>query len=264
MKYLLYKTDGSVDVIQTYNKMELPELQKMVGGNIEFAPSDKEDGSTLMCNEDGLGEMLPMNPFFKPKHQLFYVGNILMGKEVKSYDSEGKYDGIEFVGFDDDEAEKYMRTPLSYSKEMFAKNKVYTIISIGEAFGNTTCSRIKCTGDFTSSDQPIFKRNEKGSRQKFTLRNLTSNEALLFEGATLPFKVDGETGNVIRMNALINLSGNPEEIKNFIETKNVNKFFNAFDRINLCEGDKEILLYPESPTFSKMVEDRRANQKNNG
>jgi hypothetical protein len=264
MIYLYYKTDGSVERIESEKPLEYARLSELVGegGMIEFAP-EEDDGSVPMCNEEGLLLMLPRNPFFAPKHQPFYVGNILLGKNVMSDD------GIEFHGFDESEVEKFVRKPIGYDQSLFKKDKVFTIIAIGDFMAQTTRSSVKSTGEMYKGT-PVFKKNEKGARSKFTLRNLESPETLLFEGVDLPFKIDGEvtvnqnngfTSTLVRGNALINLVGDADEIKKYIETKNLNPFFNAFDRINHCEGqEKETLLYTEAPTDSRMVLDKRQAQ----
>jgi phosphosulfolactate synthase (CoM biosynthesis protein A) len=52
----------------------LEDLQKMVGGYIEFVPYG---GGTVCCNEEGLLKKLPQNK----KHPAF-VGDIVFGETV--------------------------------------------------------------------------------------------------------------------------------------------------------------------------------------
>lgn len=263
MIYLYYKTNGEMEKIESEKPLEYARLSELVGegGMIEFAP-EEEDSSVPMCNKEGLCLMLPRNPFFAPKHQPFYFGNILLGKNV--YGKEG----TEFHGFSEDEVEKYVRKPIGYNQELFKKDRVFTIISIGDFMGETTRASVKSTGEMYKGT-PAFKENKKGARSKFTIRNLESQETLFFEGVDLPFKIDSEitteanngfTSTTMRCNALINLVGEADTIKRYIKNKNLNPFFKAYDRINLCEGEKETLLYTDSITDSRMVMEKREAQ----
>lgn len=264
MIYFLYKTNGSVETYNTKEKMALKEFQDLVGGNIEFAP-EEADGSVPMVNEDGLGLMLPRNPFFKPAHQPYYVGDILHGKMIDTDE------GMEFVGFDEEEAPKFLRKVIGYDASTFSKNQVFTVITIGDFMGQTTRTEIKATGEMYKGVAPIFKENKKGVRKMFTVKKLDDPETLLFKGTDLPFKIDSEivreasngfTNTSMLCNALINLVGDAEEIKKYIETKNLNPFFSSFDRINLCEGEKETLLFTDVPTDSRLVMGKREEQAN--
>ena len=262
MKYHLYRTDGTMEVLSTETKFDLNKLQELVGGNIEFAPTEP-DGAKPMVNEDGLGLMLPRNPFFKPYHQAYYVGNILLGKDVETSK------GTDFVGFDDDESDKFIRKPIGYDQSIFKAGKTFTMISIGDFLAQTTRNEIKATGEIYKG-VPVFKENKKGVRSKFTVKKLDDPDTLFFEGTDLPFKIDGEvetlstngmTSRIMRGNAMINLVGDPVIIKEWVTTKNLNPYFSGLDRINLIEGeDKETLLFTDVPTTSRMVMDKREKQ----
>lgn len=261
MKYIHYRTNGTVEIVESEKPLELKQLQDLVGGNIEFAPQE-ENGGVPMVNEDGLGLMLARNPFFKPPHQAYYVGDILLGKMVAGEE------GDDFVGFTDEELPKYMKKPIGYDQSIFKANKVFTFITIGDFMGQTAKSEIKSTGEIYKG-VPVFKENRKGAKKKFAFRKLDDPETLIFEGYDLPFKIDGEitveqsngfTSRVIRGNALLNLCGDPEVIKDWVKNKNINPFFSAFDRINHIDGETETLLFTDVFTDSRLVEEKRESQ----
>ena len=72
MLYYYALANGMVRWIVRKKPLPLEELQKMVGGNIEFA-----DEGTVCCNEEGLLIGLPRNKVH-PK----FVGNIIFGRTV--------------------------------------------------------------------------------------------------------------------------------------------------------------------------------------
>lgn len=143
----------------------------------------------------------------------------------------------------------------------FKKDEVVTIIGIGDFMAQTTKGQAKATGQTTSEGKPIFKENKKGARKLFTLRNLDKKDTLVFAG-DVPFKVDSEavitgqglTTRIIRGNACINLVGDREVIKDYINNHNLNESFTAYDAVMLIVGDKEMPLYPEVPTQHAVVE----------
>lgn len=267
MKYIYYKTDGTSEIIESVDPLKLEKLQELVGGDIEFAP-EEPDGSYYCVNEEGLLNHLPENQFARYRNQSVkggFRGNVIHGKmECTKTD-----DGDEFVGFSDDEVEKFMRTKLEINKKLFEKDKVFTFIGIGSFMAQTTRTELKSLG-FEHGGRPAFKDNKKGARKKFTV-DTVKDDLLIFEGTDLPFIVDGEqvsessngfTSRVIRGNALINLIGKPEEIIEYVKNKNLNPFFDAYDRINLVgKGDIETLLFPDLPPSCRMVADRQQRQR---
>ena len=261
MKYLYYKTDGTRDILETTEPFTLEKLQELVGGNIEGAPIE-DDGVRLFVNEDGLAKMLPRNPFFKPFGVPYYVGNIVMGKE-KLTES-----GVEFVGFDDvEEVAKHDRKLIGYDQSIFQAGKIFTAISIGDFKAETTRHELKSTGELFKN-VPTFRANVRGAKDKFIYKKLDDPDTLVFEGNELPFKTDSEIAPTkefvdltIRGNAMINLAGNPDVIRDWVMHKNLNPFFFGFDRINHIDGAKETLLFPNSPTISRMVMKLREDRK---
>jgi hypothetical protein len=86
MKYLLLKTDGTIETLHRNSPLELADLQDLVGGYIEHVLIS--NGLSALMNEEGRLMGLPQNPFL-PAH----VGNIVIGRNENS----------EFVGLHDDE-----------------------------------------------------------------------------------------------------------------------------------------------------------------
>ena len=74
MIYYYVKADGTLERVYRRKEISLEDLQKMVGGYIEFVPYG--DG-TVCCNEEGLLKGLPKNKIH-PK----FVGNIVFGHTV--------------------------------------------------------------------------------------------------------------------------------------------------------------------------------------
>lgn len=259
MKYVLYKTDGTHEIIERSKPLEYNEESRLVGGRIEFSENfEGNKGSSLLCNEEGMVNNLKPNPFFTPLYQEHFYGDIVEGK----MDDEG-----EFVGFSDDELE--IRTPKAISKKLFEKDKVFTFIGIGDFMAQTTKLQLKSTGD-EYQGLPVFKDAKKGARKKFTIRKVTNTETLIFEGNT-PFGTDadivtvdeatGFTSRSFRGNALINLSGDPDTIRTWVKEKNLNPFFTAYDRINhVAQNGKETLLFLNRFASCKMVADRQQQQ----
>lgn len=113
MKYLLLTTTPGVKhVIHTPKRLELEQLQRLVGGLIEFAPVPEQYRQELklpqdaiaIVNEEGLCNNLPPNPFFacigktldgEPVDSIYY-GDVLIGHDVMDEDS-----GRDFMGYTD-------------------------------------------------------------------------------------------------------------------------------------------------------------------
>ena len=247
MEYVLYKTDGTREVLKRTEPMKYEELSKLVGGMIEYAQAYKgrveHQNEEICVNEEGLVNNLPVNPFFTPLHQENYRGDIVQGY----VDDKG-----EFLGFD--EASPYFHEVKIIHPLMFVADKVFTIIQIGGFIANTTRGELKATGR-SQLGNPIFKEVKKGARRTFTIRNLKDAETLIFEGLAkdLPFHIDGDEKikvndsfitSTIRGNALFNLHGEPEVIKDWVQHKNLNMFFTAYDKINhINEKGEETLLF---------------------
>lgn len=253
MKYILFKIDGSHELIESEKALEYEACKDLVGGDIEFI-TEMNNGSVLAINKDAFVEMQPRNPFFKPETRDYFSGNVLLGKIADN----------NFCGFDDEEVKEHIIDPIGYEQVSFKKNKVYTIISIGDSVSHTTRSVIRATGEMYRGS-PTFTDNFKGATVKFVVPNLDSGEALLFEGAELPFTIDGEASedSKPRINGLINLCGDKEVINEYVIKHNKNPFFNAYDRVNVIDGDVETLLYPTAHTHSKVILDRRVAQESN-
>ena len=85
MIYSHVKADGRIETIESEKPLGLPELQRLVGGFIEFTTAP--DLTVLCVNEEGLLKGLPRNARY----------NWLRGDVV-----EGRYmsgaDGVVFVG----------------------------------------------------------------------------------------------------------------------------------------------------------------------
>jgi hypothetical protein len=252
MKYILFKIDGSHEIVKSVTPLEYDAIVGLVGGEFEFVTEMQEKDVVLVVNKDTFADMQPRNPFFKPETRDFFSGNVLLGKMV-----EGK-----FCGFEDDEVTNHIKEPIGYEQTMFKKNRVYTIISIGDSVAHTTRGVIRATG-FMYHGSPTFTDNYKGANIRYVVPNIDSNEALLFEGTDLPFTIDGEIDedSKARINGLINLSGDKEVINEYIIKHNKNPFFSAYDRINIIDGDVETLLYPLAHTHSKVILDKRSAQE---
>lgn len=141
------------------------------------------------------------------------------------------------------------------------KDTVLTIIGIGDFMGSTFRRQVKATGQ-EQGGRPIFKETKKGSRKMFMMRNLNNKDTLIFKG-DIPFAIDGDvstqTANgfistIIRGNACLNLVGDANIVKDYIENHNLNENFSAFDHVLLIDGEKEIPLYPDTPTAHAVIE----------
>ncbi len=75
-------------------------------------------------------------------------------------------------------------------------------------------------------------RKRKTAYQEFELGDST----LVFEGDA-PFKADTESNGTMHGNACLNFVGNIEDVKSFVETKNLNEKFNRPDCIMMVKPD---------------------------
>lgn len=72
--YIVFKTDGTKQKIESHRRLQLAQIQKLVGGYIERTRISYDRKSTeAWVNEDGLLLRLPTNPYY-PK----LVGNIVL------------------------------------------------------------------------------------------------------------------------------------------------------------------------------------------
>lgn len=230
MIYLLYKTNGEVEEIDTdRSTLPLARIQDYVGGYIE----PMVDGDVYCyVNEDGLQKMLPRNPFY-PK----YVGNIIAGKLCDVETNKGETTTKGFFGFDDkEEIKKYQKKIVAYPQELFRAGKVFTQVTIGDFVPTTFEAIFKSTGSFMGG-QPIFTEDLKGSKAKFFVRNLEDSETLLFSGR-LPFEV--ETGVIPQGKAMFYFRGDMEKIKDYVQNKNLNPFFTAHERVCHLSDDNKV------------------------
>jgi len=258
MKYILYKVDGTHEVLERETKIEYEELSKLVGGMVESSESfeDNEAHHTIFLNENGISEGLKPNPFFTPMYQENFLGDIVEG----IVDENGDFVGDDLV---------VIREVKKISPLLFEKDRIFHIIAIGGFIANTTRGIVKSTGQ-TSDGKPIFKEAKKGARKLFTLRNLTDKDVMIFENET-EFTIDGEvkqnagngmTCSTIRGNALFNLHGDIDRIREFVKKSNINPFFTAYDRINHIGADNETetLVFMDRFASCQMVADRQQGQ----
>jgi hypothetical protein len=86
MHYVVARVDGSVEVLERKNPLELKELQNLVGGYIEMVSisgtlmNRNARNLTAMVNEEGLLIDLPKNPFFSGLR-----GNVVLGRYEDEY-----------------------------------------------------------------------------------------------------------------------------------------------------------------------------------
>ncbi len=131
----------------------------------------------------------------------------------------------------------------------------YTVFKIG---GMAATGRLSIKIKKYVNGRPVFaSKGEKAmGRKQFFLT--VDHETLLFEGWDLPFKANTEYRS-FTMNAMMNLVGDKEVIKDYIENKNLNPDFTRKDFILIWDAEnystegKNELLYPEAETTSKMV-----------
>lgn len=242
MKYILYKASGEYEILVREKPLEYKELSALVGGMIEFAPVD--EGEPEMCmNEEGMYTLKP-NPFIKPKYQEAYFGDIIVGEKT---DKDG-----DFVGWDDSvDVEAMVKKPAQIHPALFEKGKRFTIVYVGDSMPMTGLSTLVATGERMNGGDPVFKEDKKGARKKFGLRVLKNKDTLIFEG-DVPFSnnIKGDTSGGMTctrmiMNGLINLAGDIDVIRDYVENKNINPWFTMYDRvIHQAPNEVEMLVFP--------------------
>lgn len=244
MKYAYYKADGTSQLIERPDRLNLEELQKLVAGDIEAYQTT--DGASVYINEEGRLNDLPKNPFFPEDLR----GDVLVTGGV---DDEG-----EDKSLPDD---YQLRTLAVLPAQLFVEGNKFTIVWISESLPATVRGEIKMTGGKYHNGNPLFK--VRGKRTPSAWRT-SNSELMIFEGWDLPFKNDQP--NRILMNALYNFSS-PEktELAKFIEEKQINPFFIQKDRINYINADgSEELLFPNQPPSSQRIADLQSAQLKDG
>jgi hypothetical protein len=100
---------------------------------------------------------------------------------------------------------------------------------------------------------------QRGKRREVYLD--VAADDILLEGWDLPFKTDGEAGGVMAGNACYNLVGDPEAIRQCIESKAVipvseeskSKIIVSRVKRTNCSDDGQDLLYPDISTGHSVV-----------
>lgn len=118
---------------------------------------------------------------------------------------------------------------IKLNPKLFEKDTVLTVISFPDVVFKMV---VKVTGE-KSIGRPIFKLYRRGERKKFVINGLYSQKTLIFEGNDLPFEIYEATKNMpARINSQLNLLGKPKVIKHWIKCKNLNPYFNKFEKIS--------------------------------
>ena len=75
----IFRVDGTVERLpSTVDKMDLPTIQKIVGGYVEHL--GVKGAGDLWCNEDGLSKGLPINDRASDKMGILVVGDVIIEK----------------------------------------------------------------------------------------------------------------------------------------------------------------------------------------
>lgn len=253
-KYAIYRTDGTFEILKT-KKLTLEQLQKIVDGNIEAYTT--VDGDYIYLNEEGRLQNLPRNPFYAEDLR----GNVIV---TAGLDEEGEDKGL---------PEDYkLRELAQLPKQLFEKDKKFTIFWIADSMPMTVKSEIKTCGYKGDSNKPIFKVRGKRTASLWRTNN---SELMIFEDWDIPLKVDSEIqrkathgfgSTTMRMNAMYNLGGMKyEEMREYIKENQINPFFILYDHINYINGKNEdSLLYPEAPATNQRIADMQSKQLKDG
>jgi len=151
---------------------------------------------------------------------------------------------------------------LNHQVTKFKKDEIIHVFGISSFMATTTHQVWKATGIETPEGQPIVKENKKGSRKTYVIK-INEPDMLVFVG-DVPFVTDSErpavdsgTGMMVTSysgNACINLVGDIQVIKLFIEDFNLNKNFTKFDTVIHLDGKIETPVFPESDTHHSVVQ----------
>ena len=136
-----------------------------------------------------------------------------------------------------------------------------TTFEISSCMAMTVKREIQICGEL--NDKITFRIH--GQRKMFYLPKFNES-ALIFEGWDLPIKTDGDISiqgpvfktSTMRGNACLNLVGDIQLIKEWVQSKNLNENFTRFDEVIHIDGDKETPVFPEVPTHHAVVERIRA------
>ena len=142
-------------------------------------------------------------------------------------------------------------------KNIFKVGSKYTLYKISEGMAMTCKTEIKVKEVRDDGNSVIFSKPR--GRKMFILplesRHYQSAPMLPFVGAIFdgwdqPIKCDSETGNIMRGNACYNFVGLPLEIKEWIETSQLNPFFElgnvlAIAPPNNSNDCEETVVFPE-------------------
>lgn len=261
MKYIYYKVDGTHEVIQREEMLSLSELQELCGDTIDIV---NFENCTLCLDDDGIANGLGENPFYSPKHQTAYYGNILEGKEVFN-EEKGGYD---FVGYDDHEQVEIKRKK-EWGDIFIKKGTKFTVFWIGDSLPATAEAKLVAAGYLNDDGKPVFKMLR--GRKTFTLR-ADPKELMVFEGHNLPFISDSDMKSVsgsktVRMNALFNLGGCSKEIiADWVLNRQLNPFFCLRDRVLYIAPDfsEELMFLDVFPSCALVEDMQRAELKKRG
>ncbi|MFH0989863.1 MAG: hypothetical protein V1799_07600 [bacterium] len=97
----------------------------------------------------------------------------------------------------------------------------------------------------------------RNKRTPLRMNLFAENDRLVFEGWDLPVSTDMKSFSTFRGNACLNLVGDPEVIRDFIDNRNLNPRFSRKDIVLLIPGPdcgNEIPLYPEVETYHAVVQ----------
>ena len=125
--------------------------------------------------------------------------------------------------------------------------KRYTVFGISSFMASTWKAEIE-VNSLDENAWPIFKQRGKRKLKKFIDNN---KETAVFEGWDIPLNTDselcGKTGTIMRGNACFNFVGKPEEIKKYIDEKQLNPAFEKSRVLSVSkdEARDETVVYPE-------------------
>jgi len=143
----------------------------------------------------------------------------------------------------------------------YAIGQRLTIFEISSCMAMTVKREIQICGEL--NDRVTYRVHNQ--RKMFYLPKFNES-ALIFDGWDIPIKYDGEIQRMgkhfmlstSRGNACLNLVGDIQLIKEWVQSKNLNENFTRFDEVIHIDGDKETPVFPEVPTHHAVVERIRA------
>ena len=150
-------------------------------------------------------------------------------------------------------------------KAVFKTGEKYKVFTIGESLAFTCCNEITVN---EHTDRGIV-FTPKGKRKRFIIPFIKSNgqpfAGAVFAGWEQPIYCDTDkqngksdgmfTSQKMRGNACFNFVGKPEAIKQWIETKQLNPFFEKTKTVAI-DGDKEIVVFADEYTGGHAIIDR--------